>query len=217
VGVTEPVRANGLAEPPIPEVFFPMLPIEGAPLWSPPMGMVLVVRQAVGGDPTALAPAIREVVRRMDGAVPVQNVRAMNDVVAESMARTSFTLILLGLAGAVALIIGLVGLYGVVSYLVEERRREIGIRMALGADRRRVAGMVLGQSAILAAAGIGVGVVAAVFATRIIQTLLFEVGAADPRVLAGVSVLLFGVALLASYLPARRASRVDPMASLKED
>jgi putative ABC transport system permease protein len=217
VGVTEQVRANGLAEPPIPEVFFPMLPIEGAPLWSPPMGMVLVARQAVGGDPTALAPAIREIVRRMDGAVPVQNVRAMNDVVAESMARTSFTLILLGLAGAVALIIGLVGLYGVVSYLVEERRREIGIRMALGADRRRVAGMVLGQSAILAAAGIGVGVVAAVFATRVLQSLLFEVGAADPRVLAGVSVLLFGVALLAAWLPARRAMRVDPMTTLKAE
>jgi putative ABC transport system permease protein len=217
VGVTEQVRANGLAEPPIPEVYFPMLPIEGAPLWSPPMGMTLVVRQAGSGDPTALAPLIREIVRRVDGAVPVQNMRAMTEVVAESMARTSFTLILLGLAGAVALIIGLVGLHGVIAYLVEQRRREIGIRMALGADRQRVAGMVLRQSAVLALVGIGGGVVAAVFATRILQTLLFEVGAADARVLVGVSLLLFGVALLASWLPARRATRVDPNITLKAE
>lgn len=216
VGVTEHVRANGLAEPPIEQVYFPMLPIEGAPLWSPPTGMTLVVRQA-GTDPTRLAPAIREIVRRMDATVPFENVRTMPEVVAASMARTSFTLLLLGLAGVVALTIGLVGLYGVISYVVEQRRREIGIRMALGADSRRVAGMVLGQSAILAGAGIAVGLVAAAFTARFLQSLLFEVGPADGRVLSAVALLLLAVTLLASWIPARRASRVDPMTALKTE
>jgi putative ABC transport system permease protein len=110
-----------------------------------------------------------------------------------------------------------VGLYGVVSYVVEQRRGEIGIRMALGAEPGRVAGMVLRESAALALAGLIVGLAAAVFATRIMQSLLFEVGAADPRVLAAVAALLLAVALLASWLPARRASRVDPLTALRTE
>jgi putative ABC transport system permease protein len=216
VGVTEQVRANGLAEPPIPEVYFPMLPIEGAPLWSPPTGMTLVVRRS-GSDPAQLAPAIRELVRRMDATVPVENVRTMREVVAESVARTTFALLLLGLAGVVAVVIGLVGLYGVISYLVEQRRRELGIRLALGADARRLAGMVLGQSALLAVVGIAGGLVTAIFTTRILQSLLFEVSATDPRVLGSVALLLFGIAMLATWLPARRASRVDPMTALRSE
>jgi putative ABC transport system permease protein len=216
VGVTEQVRANGLAEPPIPEVYFPMLPVEGAPLWSPPTGMTLVVRRS-GSDPAQLAPAIRELVRRMDATVPVENIRMMREVVAESMARTTFALLLLGLAGAVAVVIGLVGLYGVISYLVEQRRRELGIRLALGADSRRLAGMVLGQSALLAVVGIAGGLATAIFTTRILQSLLFEVSAADPRVLGSVALLLFGIAMLATWLPARRASRVDPMTALRSE
>jgi putative ABC transport system permease protein len=216
VGVAGPVRALGMGEPPVERVYFPMIAMADAPLWGTPTAMTLVVRQA-GSDPAALAPSIREIVRRMDDNVPVQNVRTMREVVAESMAQTSFTLMLLGLAALIALVIGLVGLYGVVSYVVEQRRGEIGIRMALGAEPGRVRSMVLGQSAGLALLGVVAGLFAAVFTTRIMQSLLFEVGAADPLVLAAVAALLLSVALLASWVPALRASRVDPLTALKTE
>jgi putative ABC transport system permease protein len=216
VGVASHVRALGLDEPPVERVYFPMIAMEGAGLWGTPTGMTVVVRQA-GPHPSALAPSIREIVRSMDDIVPVQNVRTMREVMGESMARTSFTMMLLGIAALMALAIGLVGLYGVVSYVVEQRRGEIGIRMALGADGRRVAGVVLGQSVALALGGVVAGLVAAVFTTRIMQSLLFEVGAADPWVLSAVAVLLLTVALLASWVPARRASRVDPLTALKTE
>jgi putative ABC transport system permease protein len=216
VGVAGPVRAMGLTEPPIERVYFPMIAVEGAQLWGPPTGMTLVVKQR-GGDPTALTPAIRSTIQRMDATVPMQNARAMEEVVAASIARTSFVMILLGTAALMALLIGLVGLYGVVSYVVEQRRGEIGIRMALGADGRRVAGMVLGQAAALAAVGVAVGVVAALLATRVMESLLYDVRAADPWVLGGVAVLLMAVALFASWVPARRASRVDPITALKAE
>jgi putative ABC transport system permease protein len=216
VGVAAPVRALGLDEPPVERVYFPMVAVEDAQLWGPPTGMTLVVRQA-GADPGALAPAILATLQRMDPTVPMRNVRSMREVMAASMARTSFTMMLLGLAALMALVIGLVGLYGVVSYVVEQRRGEIGIRMALGAEPGRVAGMILRESAGLALAGLVAGLAAAVFATRIMQALLFEVGAADPRVLAAVAALLLAVALLASWLPARRASRVDPLTALRTE
>lgn len=216
VGVASHVRAQGLDEPPIERVYFPMIAMEGAQLWGPPTGMTLVARQA-GSDPSVLAPSIREIVRRTDATVPMQNVRSMGEVVAESVARTSFIMLLLGLAALMAVLIGLVGLYGVVSYVVEQRRSEIGIRLALGADGPRVARMVLGQSAALALGGVVVGVVAAVFTTRIMQSMLFEVGAADPRILSAVAALLLAVALLASWVPSRRASRVDPLTALKAE
>jgi putative ABC transport system permease protein len=216
VGVTAPVRTLGLDQPPGAEIYFPMIAVEGAQLWGTPLGMTLVVRQR-GAEPTSLAAPIRELVRGMDELVPIHNIRTMREVMAGSMARTSFTMMLLGLAALMALAIGLVGLYGVVSYVVEQRRGEIGIRMALGADSRRVAGMVLRQSAALALGGVVAGVIAAVFATRVLQSLLFEVGAADPLVLAAVATLLLGVALLASWLPARRASRVDPLTALRTE
>ncbi len=216
VGVASHVRALGLDEPPIERVYFPLVAMEGAQLWGPPTGMTLVVR-GDGADPTLLAPTIREIVQRTDATIPMQNIRPMREVVAESMARTSFTMLLLGIAALMALVIGLVGLYGVVSYVVEQRRSEIGIRMALGADGPRVARMVMGQSTGLALGGIVAGVIAAVFTTRVMQSLLFEVGAADPRVLGVVAMLLLTVALLASWLPARRASRVDPLTILKTD
>jgi putative ABC transport system permease protein len=216
VGVAAPVRALGLDEPPVERIYFPMVALEGAALWGPPTGMTLVVRQA-GADPTALAPSIRTMLQRMDPTVPVQNVRPMREVMAASIARTSFTMMLLGLAALMALVIGLVGLYGVVSYVVEQRRGEIGIRMALGAEPGGVRRMVLGQSAGLALLGVVAGLVAAVFTTRIMQSLLFEVGAADPWVLAAVAVLLLSVALLASWVPARRASQVDPLTALKTE
>ena len=131
------------------------------------------------------------------------------------MARTSFTLVMLAIAAAVALALGVVGIYGVISYVVSQRTREIGVRMALGADRRDVRRMVLRQGVILAGIGVVIGLVAAVGLTRFMSSLLYGVEATDPVTFAAVAALLTAVALVASYLPAVRASRTDPLVALR--
>ncbi len=131
------------------------------------------------------------------------------------MARTSFTLVMLGIAAAVALALGIVGIYGVISYVVSQRTREIGVRMALGADRRDVSRMVLRQAMILAAVGVVIGLVAAAGLTRLMSSLLFGVEPTDPVTFGVVAALLIAVALVASYLPALRASRTDPLEALR--
>lgn len=149
--------------------------------------------------------------------LPLMNVTAMDDVVVASMSRTSFALVLLGVAGIVALILGMVGVYGVVSYAVSQRRAELGMRMALGAEPGQVQAMVLRQGFFLAAVGVAVGLGLAFGVTRLMSSLLFGVSAADPVTYAVVALGLLVVALLASYLPARRAAGVDPMAALRID
>ncbi len=149
--------------------------------------------------------------------LPLTNVRPMDGVLADSMADTSFAMILLGIAGIVALILGLVGVYGVISYAVSQRRGELGMRMALGAQPGQVKAMVLKQGAVLAGVGVGLGLLVAFGVTRLMTSLLFGVTAADPLTFGVVAVGLLAVALLASYLPARRASRVDPMTALRVD
>jgi putative ABC transport system permease protein len=144
-------------------------------------------------------------------------VRPLTELVAASMARTSFTLILLGVAGSAALLLGLVGVYGVISYAVSQRSRELGMRMALGAQPGQVQGMVLGQGLVLAGAGVGVGLAIAFGLTRLMSALLFDVSPLDPATFGSVTAGLLGAALLASYLPARRAAKVDPMAALRLD
>jgi predicted permease len=147
--------------------------------------------------------------------LPLTNVRPMDQVVAESMAETSFAMILLGVAGVVALILGLVGVYGVISYAVSQRRGELGMRMALGAQPGQVKAMVLRQGMVLAGIGVTLGVGLALGVTRLMTSLLFGVGAADPLTYVLVAAGLLGVALLASYLPAHRAAKVDPMTALR--
>ncbi len=131
------------------------------------------------------------------------------------MARTSFTLVMLSIAAAVALALGLVGIYGAISYVVSQRTREIGVRIALGADRRDVSWMVLRQGMILTSIGVVVGLVAAVGLTRLMSSLLYGVEATDPVTFGVVVVVLVAVALIASYLPALRASRTDPLEALR--
>ena len=143
------------------------------------------------------------------------DVRTLADLAAASMARTAFTVVLLGLAALVALFLGAVGLYGVISYLVSERTEEIGVRMAFGADPRAIRGMVLRQALQLAALGIGLGLLAGSALTRVLASLLFGVSPFDPLTFAAVALVLVGVALLASWLPARRASTVDPIDALR--
>ncbi|HET7273616.1 MAG TPA: ABC transporter permease [Longimicrobiaceae bacterium] len=216
VGVAGDVRANGLDHPPIEVVHFPLIPLEGAGLWGAPNGATLVVRTA-NDRPEALAGAIRALVTDLDAEVPIANIRTMESIVAESVARTSFAMTLLAVAAAAALILGAVGLYGVLSFVVGQRQKEMGIRIALGARVEQVASMVVTHALVLATVGVGVGIVAALAVTRVLQSLLFEVSATDPITLIAVSVTLLVVALGAAYLPARRATRVDPMIALRAE
>ena len=167
------------------------------------------------GDPYAVVPACKRVIAATGGGAVLFNARSMEDVIAESLSGRRFTRLLLGVFAGLALMLAAVGIYGVVSYAVSQRTHEIGVRMALGADRSDVLTSVLGGVLKMALAGIGTGVIAAMAATRALNSLLFGVGAADPLTFGAASVVLMSVALLASYLPARRATRVDPMIALR--
>ncbi len=159
---------------------------------------------------------VRAAVATVNPNLPIFVVRTLDDILDRSMARTSFTLVMLAIAAAVALALGLVGIYGVISYVVSQRTREIGVRMAVGAHSRDVRRMVLRQGMILAGIGVAIGLVAAVGLTRLMSSLLYGVEATDPVTFGAVSALLTAVALVASYLPALRASRIDPLEALRE-
>jgi putative ABC transport system permease protein len=214
VGVAEDVRANGLQKPPVNAVYFPLVPPVGAPGWDAGHYMSLVVR-APTMRAAQLAASVRAIVRELDPQVPVDNVQTMEVVVAKSMAQTSFTMLLLLISAAIALALSAVGIYGVISYVVSHRRAEIGIRMALGAQVSEVAQMVVSQSLALAIVGVGIGLVAALVGTRLMQSLLFEVRPNDPVVLMVTAIALLAIAGLASFAPARRAARVDPVEALR--
>jgi ABC-type antimicrobial peptide transport system permease subunit len=145
------------------------------------------------------------------------SVRTMQDIYNRSLGRTSFTLVMLGIAGAMALVLGLVGIYGVISYAVSQRRREIGIRLALGAQPGELRLMFVRHGLVLAAAGVAIGLTAAMALTGLMSSLLFGISPMDPVTYAAVPVVLVMAATLASYLPARRASMVDPVEALKAE
>lgn len=216
IGVTDDVRYNGLDKPAAEMVYFPLLPLEGAPLWSPERSVTLVVKSR-SAHPEQLAATVRRTLAEIDSDIPLANVRTMNEVVAKSMARTSLTMILLAIAGGMALVLAAVGLYGVISYIVSRRTREIGIRVALGAQMAEVIRNVTMQSLRLALLGTVVGIVGALLLTRLLRSMLFEVSPTDPFVLVGVSLVLVLVALAASYLPARRAASIDPAIALRAE
>jgi putative ABC transport system permease protein len=143
--------------------------------------------------------------------------RTLNDYYAKSMARTSFMLVILAVAGSMALFLGIVGLYGVVAYSASQRRREIGIRMALGAGKSAILNMIIGQGIKLVLIGVAIGLAGAMGLTRFLSGLLYGVKPGDPLTLVAVSALLMTVALLASYIPASQAAKVDPMVALRQD
>jgi ABC-type antimicrobial peptide transport system permease subunit len=175
----------------------------------------LIVRTE--GDPAALRGAIREAVLAVDGSEPVSNFETMPDAIGESLAPRRFVVTLLGVFAAMALLMAVLGLYGVVSYAVSQRTQEFGIRVALGAGRGEILGMVVGQGVRLAGAGAAVGLVASLLLGRLLRSQLFEVSPFDPVIFAGMVVILVGAAMLASYIPARRATRVDPMVALRHE
>jgi putative ABC transport system permease protein len=206
VGLVGDIRQYGLDQPSNMEAYIPQAQ-------NLDFGFDLAVRTT--GDPRLMEQTVRQAFLSADNTQPVFHVRPLEDYIAESLAARRFTLLLLGLFGALALVLAAVGIYGVISYAVSLRTRELGIRMALGAARRDVLQMVLRQGLKLAAAGLVVGLAASLVFTRFLTSLLFQVKPADVVTTLAVLVTLAGVALLANYLPARRASRLDPNEALR--
>jgi predicted lysophospholipase L1 biosynthesis ABC-type transport system permease subunit len=182
---------------------------------SPARAMYVVVRTA--GDAAGLASAVKKEIRDVDADLPLYHVRTMMEWVEQSLARRRFAMLLLSLFGGVALALATIGVYGVMAYLAAQSTREIGIRIALGATERAVLTLVLGHGAAMALAGAIAGLAAAFVLTRFMRPLLFGVPGTDPVTFAAVAVLLTSVALAASYAPARRAARVDPVRSLRSE
>jgi ABC-type antimicrobial peptide transport system permease subunit len=158
---------------------------------------------------------VRDAIWGVNPNLPLAGVRTLDDLLSRSMARTSFSLIMLGIAAAVALILGSIGIYGVISYIVSQRTRELGVRLALGAEASDVRSMVLKQGLVLSGVGVVIGLGSAIGLTRLMGALLYGVDPVDPVTFATVAVSLAAVALLASYIPARRASKVDPVVAIR--
>ena len=210
VGVVEDVRYAALATPPTPVVYVPFA--QGS---EGQTTMYLTVR---GGDaPAALGPAIRERVRQVDPDVPVSALLTMEDRVSASLAQPRLQAVVLGAFAGLALLLAAVGIYGVMAYATRLRTREIGIRMAIGAGSRAILRLLLARGLAMVAAGIAGGLLGAFALTRALRSLLFEVSPSDPLVFAAVTAALTAVAMLAAWLPARRATRLAPVAALRED
>ena len=206
VGVVGDVLHKGLDAPHSIQVYLPNTQFTDSMV-------ILAVRTS--NDPASLAAAVRSEIASLDPQVPISNVATMDEVVSASLANQRFGALLFLLFGAIALVLTAVGIYGVISYGVAQRTHEIGIRLALGAGRREVLSMVVGEALKPALLGAALGLSAAFGLTRLLTRLLFNVKPADPLVFAGVLLLLIGVALLASYIPALRATRVDPIVALR--
>jgi len=206
VGVVGDVKHQGLKGSAVPEFYFPQAQM-------PVTSLTLVVRTS--GDPHALVDPVRNEVHAMDANAPVFGVLTADEYMSRSVASTRFNMTLLAAFAALALVMTAVGLYGVISFSVSQSTREIGIRMALGAQRRDVLQLVMGQGMILTLLGIVLGLVAAYGLTRLMSGLLFGVRTTDPSTFGGVALLLVAVAALACYIPARRATKVDPLVALR--
>jgi len=220
VGVVSDMRDDGLSKKAATAVYWPLLgtAFSGGPDAQPQLarGVTAVIRSTRTGA-NGFVNELSQAVWAVNPNLPVSGVRTLQDIYEASMARTSFTLVMLAIAGGMALLLGVGGLYGVISYAVSQRSREIGIRMALGAQARAVTRMFVMHGLILTATGVGVGLAVSLVMMRVIASLLFDVSPLDPLTYALVSVALTGATLLASYVPARRATTVDPIAALRAE
>ena len=205
VGLVGDMRHRGLDLDPKPEYYL-------AHNQTPYRGMILTVRSAQ--DPRSLTSAIRREISRLDPDLPAANVRTLDQVAADSVAPRRLSVILIGVFAAVALVLASVGIYGVMSFLVVQRTHEIGVRMALGAQRADVLRLVIGGAAKLVLIGTGIGLLLGVISSHALRALLFNVGAFDLMTFVTVTLALIVVSLLASYIPAVRATRADPMIAL---
>ncbi|HMG76369.1 MAG TPA: ABC transporter permease [Pyrinomonadaceae bacterium] len=175
--------------------------------------MTLVIRSK--NDPAMLTSAVRREVAAVDKDQPLSEITTMDELFAKAVAPQRFNMLLVGLFAALALMLATVGIYGVIGYSVTQRLQEMGVRLALGASARDILRLIIGRAMLTALIGIGLGLIAAFALTRVMTSLLYEVSATDPAIFAGLSVLLVGVALIASYIPARRATKVDPLVALR--
>ncbi|MQA91506.1 MAG: FtsX-like permease family protein [Gemmatimonas sp.] len=211
VGVVGDVHGRNLTSPPEPLIYLPMLDAVGGGV----RGMTLALRTS--GEPLDLVPLARHEVAEMDPLLPISNVRRMSDIVGESMSRVTFTLSLLAIAALVALFLGSVGIFGVISYVVTQRTPEIGIRQALGAAPKQVWGLVMGRAMMLTLAGIVVGLIGALWTVRSFSTLVYEIDPYDPASFVAGSLVFMTVAAVASFLPALRAARIQPSVALRQE
>jgi len=218
IGVIQDVRENGVDERAPAIVYWPSM-LDN--LYGPgPLDAVRSVTFVVRSDRTGsegFLNQVRQAVWSVNPNLPLASVRTMREIYDRSLARTSFTLVMLGIAGAMALVLGIIGIYGVISYAVSQRRREIGIRLALGAQPGELRRMFVRHGLVLAGIGVAIGLVAATGLMRLMKSLLFGISPLDPVIYAAVPIVLVTAAVLASYLPARRAAVVDPVEALRAD
>jgi predicted permease len=218
VGVVGHVKHWGLdvdgdaKHPILAQAYLPFMQIPDQ-FWSGPPQSEVVVRTK--GSPAGMVPAIRAAIEKMNGENVMYETKPLEQIVADSLAARRFSMILLGVFAALALLLSSIGIYGVISYVVGQRTHEIGIRMALGAQRSHVLRLMLGEGMKMALVGVAIGVAAALGLTQLMTNMLFGVSAADPITFCGVALVLAGVAMTACYIPARRAMRVDPMVALR--
>jgi len=208
VGVVGDIRSDGFDAAGAPHIYL-------SEPQAPAYNSVVYLRTAA--DPGALSEAIRREVQAVDQSIPVFGIQTMDDVVAKNLSARRFALEILGIFATVAFLLACIGIYGVVAYTLSQRTGEIGLRMALGAQRSDILKIVLGEGALIVVAGVGAGLFGSVMLTRFLQTMLFEIKPTDPITFTALTILLAGVALMASFIPARRASRIDPLVALRHE
>jgi putative ABC transport system permease protein len=208
VGVVGDVKTDSFDAAGTPHIY---LPEPQAPSYN------AVVYLRTAADPGVLGEAIRREVQAVDPTIPVFGIRTMDEVVAKSMAARRFALEILGIFAIVAFLLACVGIYGVMAYAISQRTGEIGLRMALGARRGDILRIVLSEAGLIVIAGVGGGLLGSLLLTRFLQTLLFDIKPTDPLTFGTLTILLGGVALLASFIPARKASRIDPLVALRHE
>jgi predicted permease len=210
VGVVGSIREFGIVRDPRPALYWPF------PVPNPTRSQFFILRTA-GGDPLAVLPAVREALAELDRNLPLYDVMTLEDAALRGVGNRTFATVLFGAFGTLALVLSALGIFGVLAFAVEQRTREVGIRIALGASRGRVIRMVVLQGMSLVLVGLAVGVAVALMASGLLSSLLFQVAPTDPPTLALVALVALASATLASYLPARRAARIEPMRVLREE
>jgi putative ABC transport system permease protein len=211
VGVVGNVRDFGLDEQPTPEAYVPFLQDPLSQTY--PRSMTIVARTK--SDPGAIAGPLRAALTSIDKGLPVYALKPMTEYLRDSLSRRRFNLVLLSVFSGVALTLAAIGIYGVISYGVTQRTHEMGIRMALGAKPRDVLTLVVRQAMLLALGGVGIGLLASLALTRLMKSLLFSISVTDPMTFVVIALLMTLIALLACLIPARRATKVDPMVALR--
>jgi putative ABC transport system permease protein len=208
VGVVSDFRHRGLARDAAPEIYVPFT----QQTWS---SMALVVR--TNAEPEKIQVAVQKAIWEVDQSAPISRIAKMKQILGDQVSQSRFNTLLLGIFSALAFVMATVGIYGVISYGVSRRSHEIGIRMALGAQRGDVLRMVIWQGLSLMLVGVAVGLAAALVLTRVMQSLLYEVSVTDPATFGGIALLVLAVASVATLIPARRATRVDPLVALRHE